>query len=131
MADPENRIIAVNSNASSDVEKFSGKDGASSSIDIRGSTVDNNSAALAKTWKKIDYVVLPIVAMFYLLSFLDRTNLANARVAGLQDDLKLTNYQYCIALTVTFIPYIAIEIPSNLVLKVRAYKCHPYADIES
>ncbi|KAG6917190.1 hypothetical protein DXG01_003533 [Tephrocybe rancida] len=82
-----------------------------------GMTMAHNPK-LEKTWRKIDIVILPVVAMFYLLSFLDRTNLANARVAGLQEDLKMTNYQYSIALTVTFIPYIAIEIPSNLVLKV-------------
>ncbi|RXW24368.1 hypothetical protein EST38_g1480 [Candolleomyces aberdarensis] len=55
--------------------------------------------------------------MFYLLSFLDRTNLGNARVAGLQHDLHLTNHQYSIALTVTYVPYILAELPSNLLLK--------------
>ncbi|KAG6867823.1 hypothetical protein C0993_010653 [Termitomyces sp. T159_Od127] len=47
----------------------------------------------------------------------DRTNFANARVAGLQTDLKMTNKQYSIALTVTYVPYIVAELPSNLVLK--------------
>ncbi|KAG6815558.1 hypothetical protein H0H87_000568 [Tephrocybe sp. NHM501043] len=72
---------------------------------------------LEKTWRKVDCYVLPVVAMFYLLSFLDRTNFANARIAGLQKDLNMTNYQYSIALTVTYIPYIFAELPSNLVLK--------------
>ncbi|KAG6902045.1 hypothetical protein C0995_005255 [Termitomyces sp. Mi166 len=72
---------------------------------------------LDKVWRKVDLFVLPVVAMFYLLSFLDRTNLGNARVAGLQTDLKMNNYEYCIALTVTYIPYIVAELPSNLVLK--------------
>ncbi|KXN84380.1 hypothetical protein AN958_12674, partial [Leucoagaricus sp. SymC.cos] len=48
----------------------------------------------------------------------DRTNVGNARVAGLQDDLKLTPMQYSTALTVTFVPYVLVEIPSNLFLKV-------------
>jgi MFS family permease len=52
-----------------------------------------------------------------LLSFIDRVNIGNARVAGLQSDLKMTDYQYSLALTVTYIPYIAIEIPAGLVLK--------------
>ncbi|GLB38895.1 putative major facilitator superfamily protein [Lyophyllum shimeji] len=72
---------------------------------------------LEKAWRKIDMWVLPVVAMFYLLSFLDRTNLGNARVAGLQKDLKMTNKQYSIALTVTYVPYIVAELPSNLLLK--------------
>ncbi|KAG6808401.1 hypothetical protein H0H93_016981 [Arthromyces matolae] len=73
---------------------------------------------LEKAWRKIDFFVIPVVAMFYLLSFLDRTNFANARVAGLQKDLKMSNYQYSIALTVTYVPYIVAELPSNLILKV-------------
>ncbi|KAG6861074.1 hypothetical protein C0995_004172 [Termitomyces sp. Mi166 len=72
---------------------------------------------LDKVWWKVDVFALPVVAMFYLLSFLDRTNLGNARVTGLQTDLKMNNYEYCIALTVTYIPYIVAELPSNLVLK--------------
>ncbi|KAG6917182.1 hypothetical protein DXG01_003525 [Tephrocybe rancida] len=90
---------------------------------ISDATPMARNPTLEKTWRKIDIVILPVVAMFYLLSFLDRTNLAssvgNARAAGLQEDLKMTNYQYSIALTVTFIPYIAIKIPSNRVLNVR------------
>ncbi|KAI8443353.1 major facilitator superfamily domain-containing protein, partial [Phakopsora pachyrhizi] len=61
--------------------------------------------------------IIPIVAMFYLLSFLDRSNLGNARVAGLQNTLGITDHQYSVALTVTYIPYIAAEMPANLLLK--------------
>ncbi|KAH6908856.1 major facilitator superfamily domain-containing protein [Coprinopsis sp. MPI-PUGE-AT-0042] len=70
-----------------------------------------------RVWKKLDLWVLPVVTMFYLLSFLDRTNLGNARVAGLQKDLGMSNHQYSVALTVTYVPYILAELPSNLVLK--------------
>ncbi|KAG6810625.1 hypothetical protein H0H93_014850 [Arthromyces matolae] len=72
---------------------------------------------LEKTWRRIDLFVLPVVAMFYLLSFLDRTNFGNARVSGLQKDLKMSNHQYSVALTVTYVPYIVAELPSNLLLK--------------
>lgn len=44
-------------------------------------------------------------------------NIGNARVAGLQADLKMSNYQYSLLLTVTYIPYIVIEIPAGLILK--------------
>ena len=53
----------------------------------------------------------------YLLAFLDRTNIANASVFGLQKDLGLTGNQYNTALTMFFIPYIVFEIPSNIILK--------------
>lgn len=44
--------------------------------------------------------------------------MANARVAGMQADLKMTNHDYSVALTVTYVPYIIAELPSNLLLKV-------------
>ncbi|KAK4057227.1 hypothetical protein OIO90_001722 [Microbotryomycetes sp. JL221] len=42
----------------------------------------------------------------------------NARIAGLQADLGLTSHQYLIVITVTYVPYIASELPSNLLLKI-------------
>ncbi|KAJ8463200.1 hypothetical protein ONZ45_g17665 [Pleurotus djamor] len=69
-------------------------------------------------WAKLDIWILPVVAMFYFLSFLDRTNLGNARVAGLQKDLHMSNTEYSIALTVTYVPYIAAELPSNVLLRI-------------
>jgi hypothetical protein len=44
----------------------------------------------------------------------------NARVAGLQEDIGMSDYQYSIALTITYIPFIAAELPSNLLLRVSA-----------
>ncbi|KAJ3888947.1 major facilitator superfamily domain-containing protein [Lentinula edodes] len=68
-------------------------------------------------WRKLDYHILPLMAMYFFLSFLDRTNVGNARVAGLQKDLGMSNKQYSIALTVTYVPYIVFQLPSNLILK--------------
>ena len=67
--------------------------------------------------RKIDLHVIPVVVLFYFLSFLDRTNIGNARLSGLTNDLHLTDYQYRIALTILYIPYILAEIPSNLLVK--------------
>lgn len=43
---------------------------------------------------KMDVLLIPIVAMLYLLVFIDRANIGNARVAGLQKGLELTDLQY-------------------------------------
>ncbi|KAG6879063.1 hypothetical protein C0992_005410 [Termitomyces sp. T32_za158] len=58
-----------------------------------------------------------MVAMFSILALLDRANIGNALLAGLQEDLHMTNYQFTIVLMVTFIPYLLMEIPINLILK--------------
>ncbi|KAA1083034.1 hypothetical protein PGT21_023514 [Puccinia graminis f. sp. tritici] len=67
--------------------------------------------------RRSDWIILPITFIYSFLSHLDRSNLGNARVAGLQESLKMTDYQFSIALTVTFVPYIAAELPINLLLK--------------
>ncbi|KAJ7107243.1 major facilitator superfamily domain-containing protein [Mycena crocata] len=82
-------------------------------------------------WRKLDIWILPVVTMFYLLSFLDRTNIGNAKVAGMVKDLKMTNQQYSIALTVTYVPYIVAELPSNLLLKVRIAVTVPFRSLLS
>ncbi|KAI9457921.1 major facilitator superfamily domain-containing protein [Boletus coccyginus] len=76
------------------------------------------SAALEDiVWRKLDIWVLPFCASFHLLSTLDRTNIGNARVAGLQTSLAMSNYQYTMALTVTSIPQIFTKLPYTLLLK--------------
>jgi hypothetical protein len=47
-----------------------------------------------KTLFKLDILLVPLMCAIYLISFLDRANIGNARVAGLQEDLKLTDRQY-------------------------------------
>ncbi|KAJ9501193.1 hypothetical protein H2202_002987 [Exophiala xenobiotica] len=67
--------------------------------------------------RKVDFRLLPMLALLYVLAFLDRGNIGNAKVAGMNTDLKLTGPQYNIALTVFFLPYATFEIPSNIILK--------------
>ncbi|KAJ3514424.1 hypothetical protein NLJ89_g2392 [Agrocybe chaxingu] len=70
-----------------------------------------------KLWRKVDRRLMPILALMYLLSFLDRGNIGNARLQGLQSELELSGTEYNIALTMFFIPYCLFECPANLVLK--------------
>lgn len=37
--------------------------------------------------RKVDLHIVPVLVILYLLSFLDRTNIGNARLAGLEEDL--------------------------------------------
>ncbi|RFU74902.1 major facilitator superfamily transporter [Trichoderma arundinaceum] len=70
-----------------------------------------------KVLRKMDIRLLPMLAALYLLSFLDRGNIGNAKIEGLQEDLGLTPGQYNWCLTVFFFTYCAFEVPSNLLLK--------------
>ena len=44
--------------------------------------------------RKIDLRLLPMIVLMYIMNYLDRNNIASARVQGLQDDLRLSDVQY-------------------------------------
>lgn len=52
------------------------------------------------------------------MAYLDRSNIGNARIAGMYEDLDLHGMRYNTALTVFFVPYALFEVPSNIVLKL-------------
>lgn len=53
--------------------------------------------------RKIDLAIVPFSTLLYLLSFLDRINIGQARVYGLTTDLKMTPQEYDIALSLFFV----------------------------
>ncbi|KAE8385954.1 major facilitator superfamily domain-containing protein [Aspergillus alliaceus] len=59
--------------------------------------------------KKFDRRLVPFLALLYLLSFLDRSNIGNAKIAGMTDDLHLSSSQYEWLLTAFYITYILFE----------------------
>ncbi|PYH87961.1 putative MFS transporter [Aspergillus ellipticus CBS 707.79] len=67
---------------------------------------------------KIDLYVLPTVALIYLFCFIDRANIGNAKLAGLEKDLGLHGYDYNAVLSVFYVSYILFEIPSTMACKL-------------
>ena len=47
-----------------------------------------------------------MLALLFLCSFLDRTNVGNARLYGLEDDIHITDHQYDVGLAVFYASYI-------------------------
>ncbi|EXJ74884.1 uncharacterized protein A1O5_01580 [Cladophialophora psammophila CBS 110553] len=69
-----------------------------------------------KLVRKIDVRILPIVLMIYLMNYIDRNNYPAARLQGLQDDLGFTDQQYQTGLSILFVGYVLMQIPSNMLL---------------
>jgi sugar phosphate permease len=67
---------------------------------------------------KIDLCVVPPFCLLYFLAFLDRVNISNAKIYGMEESLHLSSNQFSAALTVFFVPYIVFEVLSNFLLKV-------------
>ncbi|KAL4958140.1 histidine phosphatase superfamily [Aspergillus filifer] len=80
-----------------------------SSSDI--STID--AKAEQKLIRKMDYYILPFVVLLYLFSFLDRVNIGNARLYGLEEDLGLEGDQYQVAVSILFVTYCVSTVYSS------------------
>ncbi|KAL7419304.1 hypothetical protein Q5752_006141 [Cryptotrichosporon argae] len=67
---------------------------------------------------KLDFGILPFAVLLYLSAYLDRGNLANARLEGLETEVldgKDTNYS--LALCMFYITYILLSVPGTLLAK--------------
>ncbi len=64
---------------------------------------------IATVNRKLDFRLMPIVFLIYMLSVLDRSNLGNAHVATLDKDIGLTGNQYSLLGTVFYIGYILFQ----------------------
>ncbi|KAJ5729718.1 uncharacterized protein N7483_004226 [Penicillium malachiteum] len=67
--------------------------------------------------RKIDTRLLIIMLVMYILNYLDRNNIAAAKLAGLQDDLNLTGDEYQVCVSILFVGYLLMQVPSNMILK--------------
>lgn len=78
-----------------------------------------DEAATKRLLRKLDWHLIPFLALLYLLSFLDRTNIGNARLDTLEEDLDMprNSLQYNNALAIFFPFYVIAEVPSNMAMK--------------
>ncbi|KAF7562468.1 hypothetical protein G7046_g1665 [Stylonectria norvegica] len=55
-----------------------------------------------------------LFVLIYIMNYLDRNNIAAARLKGLQTDLKLGDTQYATCLSILYVGYILMQVPSNM-----------------
>jgi hypothetical protein len=71
-------------------------------------TLDYTEAEEKRLVRKLDWKLLPILTVLYLLSFLDRSNLGNAKIEGLITDVGVKDYSNL--LTVFYVAYVVAEV---------------------
>ncbi|KAF1917602.1 major facilitator superfamily domain-containing protein [Ampelomyces quisqualis] len=67
--------------------------------------------------KKLDVRIIPMVCWIYLMNFMDRVNIGNAKLYGLERDLGMSGNQYQLAVSLLFVTYVIFETPSNMIIK--------------
>ncbi|KAF6809212.1 MFS transporter [Colletotrichum plurivorum] len=82
-----------------------------------GKTPEERAEIDRKLMWKVDLWLVPWLSLLYLLSFLDRTNIGNARLAGMEKDLGMGGTDYNLSLTIFFISYAVFEPATNALLK--------------
>ena len=61
---------------------------------IRGMTSEYRQKLETSLRRKIDLRLMPMIVLMYIMNYLDRNNIAAARLAGLEKDLKLHGNQF-------------------------------------
>ncbi|KAK4448865.1 major facilitator superfamily transporter [Podospora aff. communis PSN243] len=77
----------------------------------------SSSAAEARLRTKIDLYIIPTIMLLYLMNFIDRTNIGNAKIARMDFDVGMVGYDYNMILSAFYIGYIAFELPAVALCK--------------
>ncbi|UNI15667.1 hypothetical protein JDV02_002178 [Purpureocillium takamizusanense] len=66
--------------------------------------------------RKVDMRLIPPLFVMYILNYLDRNNIGNAKEAGMAESLHLSSSDYSLAVSIFFVGYLLLEVPSNMIL---------------
>lgn len=94
------------------------------------SEAEYNALGKRATWK-MDIVIMPCVVIMYILNYLDRQNIASAKLADITTDLGLSAVQYQTSVSILFASYsefvfilpsrkadpfpVLMQVPSNMI----------------
>jgi D-galactonate transporter len=67
-------------------------------------------------WSKINWRIVPIILIAYIMAFLDRINVGYAKLT-MQQDLQFSDAVYGLGAGIFFFTYLLFEVPSNLWLE--------------
>ncbi|KAF7531385.1 hypothetical protein G7054_g8918 [Neopestalotiopsis clavispora] len=71
--------------------------------------VEYTPAQETRVVRKLDWNLMPLFFVFYMLAFLDRGNIGNAKIAGMTEDLDLVGNKYQWLVNIFFITYIIFD----------------------
>ncbi|TPX15851.1 uncharacterized protein E0L32_000185 [Thyridium curvatum] len=69
-----------------------------------------------KLVRKLDLRLMAPLILMYIMNYLDRNAIAAAKISGIVEDLRLTDSQFQTCVSILFVGYILMQVPSNLVL---------------
>ncbi|KAH8812539.1 major facilitator superfamily domain-containing protein [Xylogone sp. PMI_703] len=86
--------------------------------DVLESRLDADPETVKKIMRKVDMRLVPILSLLYMWAFIDRSNLGNANIAGLKDDLNTgIGNRYSVLAMIFFVGYCLVDIPAAFVVR--------------
>ncbi|KAF2161082.1 hypothetical protein M409DRAFT_69950 [Zasmidium cellare ATCC 36951] len=86
-------------------------------IDNGSTTTYIDPAQERKVLRKFDLFAIGLFGLFYAMANLDRSNLGNAQIAGMPEDIGLVGNQFGTATTLLYATYVPFEAPAALLPK--------------
>ncbi|EKJ77480.1 hypothetical protein NXS19_004628 [Fusarium pseudograminearum] len=83
---------------------------------IRDKTSEERAAIEKSLVRKLDWKFLPMVTAMLLMNYLDRINVSNARLAGMQEDLHMSDTMWSLGISLFYVGYIISQIPANVII---------------
>lgn len=78
-------------------------------VDPLAPGTERRIAVEKKMKRKLD-IRCSLFVLIYILNYLDRNNIAAARLRGLQEDLQLSNTEYSTCLSILYVGYILMQV---------------------
>lgn len=66
---------------------------------------------------KLDLYILPVISSVYFFSSMGRSDIGNAKVAGMEEELGLSPQAYSNAATMFLVAYIVFQLPGTLLVR--------------
>ncbi|THX02931.1 MFS general substrate transporter [Aureobasidium pullulans] len=76
-----------------------------------------DSAEEARVVRKIDFMILPYLAVCYAFFYIDKTTLSYAAIFGIREDLKIHGQQYSWLSSIFYFGFLAWALPTNFLMQ--------------
>ncbi|PVI06863.1 MFS general substrate transporter [Periconia macrospinosa] len=81
---------------------------------LKDLTEEQMDALNKRVVKRLDWRLMPIITLMFLMNYLDRINVSNARLAGLQEDLHMTDTIWNTGISTFYVGYLIGQLPGNM-----------------
>ncbi|KPI37705.1 putative transporter [Cyphellophora attinorum] len=83
---------------------------------LAGKSKQELAALNKKVVKKLDWRFLTTITMMLLMNYLDRINVSNARLAGMQEDFHMSDVEWSAGISLFYVGYIISQVPANVII---------------